>query len=192
MNVVFAPIGGALAYLAGVRGPAIVLGTALLGIVAGLVVFRLSVAVARGGGATLLAFLQPSGRSSPYEQEYSAALALEARDDVEGAFAWFDAAIVRNPTEPRLRVALADLCVRQARHGRAEALYLETRRLVHHRDLELYCTQRVIELRLGPLKREAAALPELRRVMDRFPGTREAEGAGRALSRLKTELLVDG
>jgi hypothetical protein len=58
--------------------------------------------------------------------------------------------------------------------------------------LALYCTQRIIDLRLGPLERAEEAFPELRRVMDRFPGTREAEGAGRALSRLKVELSSRG
>lgn len=188
LGVVFTPIGGGVAYLLGFRGGWVAAISVMSGVAAGYAVFRISAGVARGGGAALLAFIQPSGKSTPFEREFSPALALEAADDVEGALAWFDAALVRTPRDPRLRVALADLCMRQSLHGRAEALYVEARKLTTHQDTELYCTQRLIDLRLGPLGRPEEAFPELRRVIDRFPSTREAEGASRALSRLKAEL----
>ena len=188
LGVVFAPIVGFVAYLAGLRGNWLPVSVVVGGAAVGLSVFRLSIGIARGSGAAFLAFVQPSGKSTPFDRGFSQALALEASDDVQGALAWFDAALIRTPGDPRLRVALGDLCMRQAMHGRAEALYLEARRLTGHPDLELYCTQRVIDLRLGPLARPEQAFPELRRVIDRFPATREAEGARLALSRLKAEI----
>lgn len=190
IGVVFGPIVGGVAYLVGLRGWWLPLAAVVGGTTAGYAVFRLSIGIARGSGAAMLAFVQPSGKSTPFEREFSQALALEASDDVQGAVAWFDAALVRTPGDPRLRVALGDLCMRQAMHGRAEALYLEARRLTGHPDLELYCTQRLIDLRLGPLARPEQAFPELRRLIDRFPSTREAEGARQALRRLKTEIVA--
>lgn len=190
MAVVFAPIGSGVAYLLGFRGLpllAMALGSGVLG---GYLVWRFSIGVARGAGAALLAVVQPSGDSTPYETEFSQGLALEAADDVEGAIAWFEGALVRSPGDARLRIAFADLCMRQGRHGRAASLYVEARRRTGHRDLELYCTQRVIDLHLGPLGEPARAFPELRRVVDRFPSSREAEGARRALARLKAEHFV--
>lgn len=192
MGIVFVPIGFGIARLTGVRGLWMVLVALGVGILAGCLVWRIAIGIARGSGATMLAFVQPSGNSTPYERDFSAGLALEQGGDVPGALAWFDEALLGTPGDARLRVALADLCMRQRMHGRAEALYLEARRFSDSRDAELYCTQRVIDLRLGPLNRAPEAFPELRRLIDRFPGTREAAGAGRALARLKAERAPGG
>ena len=55
------------------------------------------------------------------------------------------------------------------------------------RNQQLYCTQRLIDLRLGPLNAPERAFPELRRIMDTYPNSREAQGAREALQRLKRE-----
>jgi hypothetical protein len=52
---------------------------------------------------------------------------------------------------------------------------------------ELYVTQRLIDLYLGPLHNDIRVLVELRRLTERFPGTREADAAHRLLTRLKEE-----
>ena len=43
----------------------------------------------------------------------------------------------------------------------------------------------LVDLHLGPLEDEGRALVELRRLIDGFPGTREAEMAREALAKLK-------
>jgi hypothetical protein len=48
---------------------------------------------------------------------------------------------------------------------------------------ELYATHRLIDLYLGPIGDEARAVSELRRLVERFPGTRDAEGAQAELDR---------
>lgn len=50
---------------------------------------------------------------------------------------------------------------------------------------ELHASQRLIDLYFGPLKDEGRALVEMRRLVDRFPGTRDAEGARAELERRK-------
>jgi hypothetical protein len=50
---------------------------------------------------------------------------------------------------------------------------------------ELYATQRLIDLNFGVLRDEGRALVEMRRLVDRFPGTRDAEGARAELERRK-------
>jgi hypothetical protein len=50
---------------------------------------------------------------------------------------------------------------------------------------ELYATQRLIDLYFGVLHDEGRALVEMRRLADRFPGTRDAEGARAELERRK-------
>ncbi len=190
IGVVFGPIIAVAASLTGVRGTMLAVAGVLGAVVVGFVVHRGSLGFARGAGAGFLAFLQPSGKSSPYTTEYSQGLALEARDDIVGAIEWFDRELTRRPADARLLAGAADLHARHGGHLRAEGMYLEARRVTTHSQQELYCTQRVIDLRLGPLNDSARALPELRRLVDRFPDTREARGALIALAQLKAEGVV--
>jgi hypothetical protein len=70
--------------------------------------------------------------------------------------------------------------------SRAIALFSEGRRLAgDDRSRELYATQRLIDLYLGPLKNDPRALVELRRLVDRFPNSREGKSAVDVLRRLK-------
>src|SRR5215216_2733491 len=64
---------------------------------------KLSSLVGSGFGA----FIQPSGRSTPYEQQFSREDALAARGDVAGALASYEALIAADPAgvEPRVRAA---------------------------------------------------------------------------------------
>src|SRR5690349_6432829 len=50
---------------------------------------------------------------------------------------------------------------------------------------------KVIDLYLGPLKDEGRALVEMRRLIERFPGTKEADEARAALARIKSERTKD-
>lgn len=187
IGIVFTPIGAGAGYIVGLRGLFLLPAALLGGVLAGGVVYLFSTGFAEASGAGFLAFVQPSGRSTPYASQYSQGLALEAQGDLAGAMAWFEAELAARPDDPRLLVAVADLQLRSGAHANAEELYLRARRGSAQEAVELYCTQRLIDLRLGPLASPGRALPELRRVIDRFPGTREAEGARVALARLKSE-----
>ena len=189
LGAVFVPIGGGLAYLWGVRGIWMLPVALLIGGAVGFGVRRVSLAVAHGAGDGFLAFVWPSGKTSPYETEFSGAQSLAAAGDIEGAIAWYDAAMARMPDNALVRLQSADLHARHGRPERAEVLFVEARRLTTERDRELYCTQRLIDLHLGPGGTPARAFPELRRLIERFPDSREAAGARVALARLKREVL---
>lgn len=52
---------------------------------------------------------------------------------------------------------------------------------------DLYATQRLIDLYLGPLRDPDRAMSELRRIIQQFPGSRDAEGAQTALATLREQ-----
>ena len=93
-----------------------------------------------------------------------------------------------NPLDPEPRVQAAEF---HAGHGdpqRAAALFAEVRRLAgDDRGRELYATQRLIDLYIGPLAQTGSAIVEMRRLVERFPGSREAESARDVIGRLKSE-----
>lgn len=188
----FIPIGGGIARILGIGGILLIPCALAIGFSAGFLVYKLSSGIANGSGRAVLAIVQPSGKSTPYDPQFSQGLALEAADDVGGAMAWFEDEIVRRPGDARVRMVAADLHHRHGFPTRAEALYLEAREVTGDRDIELYCTQRLIDVRLGPLDDTRRAFPELRRIIDRFPDSREADGARCALQRLKAEAFAGG
>ena len=94
--------------------------------------------------------------------------------------------MARNPDDPEPRIQLAELHFRGATPDKAIPLFVEARRLAgDNRARELYTTQRLIDLYLGPVGQPSRALVELRRLVDRFPGTREADSARDLIAKLK-------
>jgi hypothetical protein len=88
-----------------------------------------------------------------------------------------------NDAEPRKRAA--ELLFRSPTPGLAVPLFHELRRISPQHDL--YATQRLIDLFVGPLRSDVKALAELRRVMDHFPGTAEAESARKLFERIRMQ-----
>lgn len=185
LGIVFAGLGTGAGYLAGVRGLMLVPVAILSGIAAAVVVRQVALTVAGGMSRALGAFLYPTGASVPYEQTFSSHDAKEAAGDIAGAIAAYEATIVANPTNARALRQAAELHARAGNPGRAVELLLQLRRLDAGRDVELFATQRLVDLFLGALDDEGRAFVELRRLSERFPGTPEGEGALAALRRFK-------
>jgi tetratricopeptide (TPR) repeat protein len=192
LGLVFTGVGMLLGTLRGSTGIAL-LGTGLAaGVLAGLAVRWLALNVARGFAGAIAAFLVPTGASVPYEPTFSAHDALEASGDVAGAIAAYEATLVADPGNLRALRQAAELHARASNPARAAALLGELRRAAGDaRDAELYATQRLADLYLGALGDDGRALVELRRIVERFPGTRESDGAREALQRLKRESAPD-
>lgn len=192
LGVVFTGVGMLVGTLRGSTGIAL-LGTALaVGGIAGVVVRWLALNVARGIAGAIAAFLVPTGASVPYEPTFSAHDALEASGDVAGAVAAYEATLRADPRNVRALRQAAELHARAANPARAAELLAELRRVAGDaRDAELYATQRLADLYLGALGDHRRAMVELRRIAERFPGTQEADGARRALLRLKREPVPD-
>lgn len=184
----FIGIGFAIGLLLGYHGLVLIPIALAIGLVAGAIVFFVSRGIAHGAGRGLGAFIAPSGATTPYQQTYSRAQALAAAGDIAGAIREYDAHLSEQPFDITLHVQAAELHARDGDTERAATLFREARRLAESRgdrEREMYATQRLADLALGRGDDPGRALVELRRLVDRFPGTREAEGARVAIARLK-------
>ncbi|CAG0952381.1 hypothetical protein GPROT1_00186 [Gammaproteobacteria bacterium] len=183
LGVVF---GFPLGYLLGVRGLLLVPFALLAGILFGVFIQRFTNRVTEGTANAVLSIVWPSGNSTPYAKTYSAEQALAVRGDHAGALEAYEAAMRLNPTDPEPRIQAAEMLFRGPTPERAVTLFLEARTLAGaDRARELYATQRLIDLYLGPARNASRALVELRRLVERFPGTREAMAAREVIGRLK-------
>ncbi len=135
----------------------------------------------------------PDGASTAYTPSFSHIEALEIRGDLAGAAEAWQVAVQDAPSSALTLVRAADFHLR-ARKDAAAALdlYVRARALgTGNDDLRRYVQQKLVDLYLGPLADEGRALVELRRLIDGFPGTREAEGARAALAELKARRAPD-
>lgn len=182
-------IGGALGAKKDLSPPLIALsaliGAALLGGWWWFFVTRVS----HGAGKAFGEFIQPSGDRTPYEQQYSEQDAMVMRGNVAGALASFEEIILASPNEPRPKLRAADLYVKNGQWDRAEALYRAVQRIpdVAAKD-DIYATNRLADLYLQWPDREARALTELRKIIDRYPDTELAQRARTGLANLKSHL----
>jgi hypothetical protein len=131
------------------------------------------------------------GASTPYEEQFSHEQSLVMRRDFAGALALFEQRIGSTPNEPRVRIAAADL---YATHGenpiRAAELYREVQRIPSVASgHDIYVSNRLADLYLGPLKQPGRALVEFRRLMQRYPGSTAASNARSALDNLKPDII---
>lgn len=131
----------------------------------------------------------PSGKSTAYTPTFSHIETLEVRGDLDGAARAWEETIAEHPDNALVRVRAADFHLRRRSDAvRAVELYRAARDLgTANEDLRRYIGQKITDLYLGPLKDEGRAMGELRRLIDSFPGTREAEAARDALAAIKTD-----
>lgn len=129
----------------------------------------------------------PSGGTTPSRADYSREDALLMQRDVAGALESLEARIAADPGLADARLRAADIYGREGQDPRrAEALFREVQRIpdVSLRD-DVYASNRLVDLYDGPLANTGRALVELRRLIERYPGTRAAEEARRGLVTLK-------
>jgi len=161
-------------YLVAVAGGVIGATVILLGIQA------VQAATQRG----MLALLEPGGRGRE-TAVYSHAEALAAKGNFDAASKVFDQVRAEHGDKASLLRAEADVQLRpEGDPERARELLMRLRKAGDaSRADELYATHRLVDLYLGPLGDEPRAMSELRRLVERFPGTRDADGAQAELER---------
>ena len=142
--------------------------------------------VLTGSGHAIRAFTWPA-TAGRYAHEHSEIDALEARGDFRGAVSAWDAVAVAEPGNPWPLLRSADL---YARALGDPAMAIERFRLARalpgaKSGLRLYASQKIIDLLLGPLDDTGRGMVELRMLIDRYPESREAQGARQALRSLK-------
>ena len=149
---------------------------------------------ANAAGARFGHFVLPTGESTPYEHQFSREEALAARGDITGAIDALEAAIaaisIDAPTGLAVRIRTAELYMGQgANPKRAAELLREVQR---HPGLpptqDIYVSNRLIDLLLGPLAQPARALFELRRLADRYPASTAGKHARSAIATVKRQM----
>ncbi len=132
----------------------------------------------------MLTVPEPGGRGRG-AAVYSHAEALAAKGNLDAASKVFDQVRAEHGDKASLLRAEADVQLRpEGDPERARELLMRLRKATDaSRADELYATHRLVDLYLGPLADEARAMSELRRLTERFPGTRDAEGAQAELDR---------
>lgn len=156
------------------------------GFLIGLLVHRLTAATGAKLAGSLYA---PRGDSTAYVPTYSHIDALIARGDLDGAASAFDDELLNSGHHIGVLVKAADFHLRDRRDA-ARALELFQQARVQGNgspDTRRYIQQKLVDIHLGPLEDEGRALVELRRLIDAFPGTREAEAARESLAAMKAQ-----
>jgi hypothetical protein len=125
-----------------------------------------------------------------YANEHSEILTLEVRGDFKGAAAAWEAVAMAEPGNPWPIVRSAEL---YAGPLADPAMALERFRIARGLpdtmpELKRYTSQKIIDLLLGPVNDRGRAMVELRMLIDKYPDSREAEGAREALRNLKAEI----
>ena len=141
--------------------------------------------------ADVAQYVTAGGSSTPYEEQFSHEQALVMQRDYATALELYERRIADAPAEPRVRIAAADL---YATHGqnptRAAELYREVQRIPEvGSGHDIYATNKLADLYLGPLKQPGRALVEFRRLVERYPGSTAAGHAKAAIANLKPDVV---
>lgn len=156
------------------------------------VVYFIAIKLTDGAGAVAKSFTMPSGNSTPYEQTFSYQESLAIRGDIGGALESYEAIIAEQPGAVAPRLKAAEHYAKGNRNPtRAAELFREIRDLpgVPIRDA-VYSASRLVDLYDGPLDDPGRAVVELRRIIERYPGSAVAEHARTALPAMKARLDI--
>ncbi|MBI4420997.1 MAG: tetratricopeptide repeat protein [Gemmatimonadetes bacterium] len=187
--IVLSLAGGALGAVAG--GLLYGLAGFFLGAIIGwLFSFLVVRALMAGAGAAAGTIYAPSGDSTPHKREYSLPQSLALRGRYEEAIRAYQDCCAEFPDDPEPYIRIARLyreelgrpedAVSWFKKARAEARLQP--------ELEALVTQEIIEAFTYKLAAPRRAMPELARLAERFPGTREGNWAAQRLRELKEEM----
>lgn len=164
----------------------------LLGIVGAVIIAALILRFADSAGAGFMSFIWPSG-GTPYAKQYSLQESLAIRGDIAAAIASYEEVIAADPTDVEARIRVAELhATKGGDPRRAAEVFREARKVEGiSAERDLYISNRLVDLLRGPLRDEGRAIVELRRIVQLFPATRDAQFARQAISNMKVESIKD-
>jgi hypothetical protein len=166
-------------------------GVLLVAAIAGAICAGIGFALSAGAGAGFHRVMM-SGSSTPYEEQFSYQESLVMRGLVDDALASYEAIIAERPAMASARLRAAALYASRGNDPRRAAeLLREVMALpdVTPRD-DIAAANRLIELLMVPLAEPGRAMVELRRLIDRHPGTDAAARARLTLAELKAEMAA--
>jgi Uncharacterized protein conserved in bacteria len=113
---------------------------------------------------------------------------------LDEALASFESVIRDNPERVDARIRAAELYSREAGNPqRAAELFREAQRIsTITSGQDVHVSHRLVDLLIGPLNDPGRALVELRRLIERYPGTPAALRAREALATLKARYFGKG
>ena len=164
-----------------------------------LLTFMIALATACAtGGATLLlsrfagaswAAMTVNGSSTPYEEQYSYQQSLVMQGKLDEALESFETIIAASPHAIEPRIKAAELYRQKRDAPRAAELFREVQRApLVPPGRDIYATNQLVDLLIGPLGDPGRALVELRRLIDRYPASSAASLSREALVRIKSRL----
>lgn len=161
-------------------------------IIAGLGVTWAALAISGAVGWTWKRMMV-DGASTPYVEQYSYQQALVMQGKLDEALESFEAVIAEKPEAVDPRVKAAELYDRDKKnHVRAAELFRQVQRIETVKTGQfVYATNRLVDLYIGPLNDPGKALVELRKLIDRYPGSAAAENARSTLATLKARHLTE-
>jgi len=177
-------IAGALGSLFGGYGP-------LPGFVVGsLLVYLVTKRIVEGSGSVAGTVYHPSGRSTPVKHEYSYPESLAARGRYEEATVAYEAAVSEFPEDPEPYLRIARLYRDKLKQYEQSVFWFKRARNDSEisKGQELLATQEIIEIYRTKLGTPTRAIPELARILERFPDDQSADRARDELTRLKEQV----
>lgn len=153
-------------------------------VVGGLVGYATARWLVPGAAAVFIRWLQPSGATTALPRGLSQGEALEAGGDYDGAVRWYEAALRDAPDdpEPALRIARIQRD-HLRRYDEAVRWFRQARAIGLPHGMDLLVSREIIEVYDAKLGAPQRAVPELGRLVDRFPNESIAEWARAELAR---------
>ena len=153
----------------------------------GALVYFLTMSISRGSGSIAGTIYHPSGRSSPVKHEYSYPESLAARGLYEEAVTAYEVAVSEFPEDPEPYIRIAR--TKRDKLSEFEDAVFWFKRARNDSEIsqgqELVVTQEMIEIYRDKLGTPTRAIPELARIIDRFPDDPAAEWARQEMATLK-------
>jgi hypothetical protein len=140
--------------------------------------------LSRGSGEALGTFIQPKGE---YKRDYSFEDSLVVRGDVAGALASFADIARAEPDNLEVRLRSAELHRKQSSFEEASTLYREVQTKAQRPRDDVHASLRLIDLYLIWPEHEGRSMRELKRLIDKYPGTEIEKRSKAALANLKRE-----
>ncbi len=189
MTPVFGVVGFLLTELLHVPGAWTIPFSIGFGLLGGLIVMFGAMTVSRNTGKAVGSMVVPSGKSTPYQRQFSSQEALAAHGRVDEAIMAYESELQLRPNDLALLLKTVDLYLDQkVEPERAAELLRQVRRIDGAPpEKVLYASHRLVDLYLGPLHDRGRAIVELRVLIERFPGSQAAAFAREGLAKLKRE-----
>lgn len=141
-----------------------------------------------------MAVLTMGANGSPYEEQFSRERALVMQGKVSEAVEAFEQRAAAMPHNIEVRLHAAELLAREGGNPERAAALLREARSIPGLTVpqDIYVGHRLADLLSGPLREPGRALVELRRIIERYPGTPAAREARAGLSTVKARLREYG